>query len=276
LDKCRFSDESEDPKRHFIIRELNVFNREKFVEIVDSDPAHTAIVFAHGFNTSFKDGLLRLAQIVWDMQFKGVPVLFSWPSAGGVLNYLYDFNSALNARQRFAELIQLLQTEAKVETLHILAHSMGNFVVLEALNELTKLGAVEMMSEVIMAAPDVDTDLFRTLVKNIRPATRGMTLYASAHDKALVTSRSFAKKPRAGDVFVDGPILVGNVESIDVSAIGDEMFGLNHDTFAANRSLIDDIGRLVLSGTRPPDKRSPQIRCVPEGGMPPHYWRYAK
>jgi hypothetical protein len=82
------------------------------------------------------------------------------------------------------------------------------------------------------------------------------------------------KKPRAGDVFNGSPILLPRIESIDVSAIGDEMFGLNHNVFADNRSLIDDIGRLVLSGTRPPDQRSPQIRCVPEGNIPPDYWRY--
>ncbi len=101
-----------------------------------------------------------------------------------------------------------------------------------------------------------------------------MTLYASANDKALVAPRTAAGKPRAGDVFGGGPILLLSIESIDVSAIGDEMFGLNHNVFADNRSLIDDIGRLVLNGTRPPDQRSPQIRCVPEGIPPPHYWRY--
>jgi esterase/lipase superfamily enzyme len=163
----------------------------------------------------------------------------------------------------------MLRDEAKVETLHIIAHSMGNFIVLDALNELVKVGPVLGLSEIVMAAPDVDIDLYKTLVKNVRPRVRGMTLYASANDKALVVSRSAAGKPRAGDVFNGGPILIPNIESIDVSAIGDEMFGLNHNVFASNRSLIDDIGRLVLSGVRPPDQRSPQIRCVPEGGALP-------
>src|SRR5262249_6834775 len=130
------------------------------------------------------------------------------------------------------------------------------------------------LSEIVMAAPDVDIDLYKTLVTNIRPRARGMTLYASANDKALVASRSAAGQPRARDVFKGGPILIPDIGSIVVSAIGDEMFGLNHNVFASNRSLIDDIGRLVLSGVRPPDQRSPQIRCVPEGIAPPDYWRY--
>jgi len=208
------------------------------------------------------------------MQFRSIPVLFSWPSAGGILNYLYDLNSALDSRLWFANLVRMLRAEAKVDTLHIIAHSMGTFIVLDALSELAKVGPVPGLSEIVMAAPDVDIDLYKTLVANIRPRVRGMTLYASANDKALVASRSAAGKPRAGDVFNGEPILIPNIESIDVSAIGAEMFGLNHNTFASNRSLIDDIGRLVFSGVRPPHQRSPQIRCVPEGPALPDYWRY--
>ena len=238
------------------------------------DPTKTALVFVHGFNTSFQDSVLRFAQIIWDMQFKGAPVLFSWPSAGGVLNYIYDLNSAMGARVWFQKLIQLLRADAGVETIHIIAHSMGNFIVLDALSELAKAGSLPGLSEVVMAAPDVDVDVYKSLATSIRPKVRGMTLYASANDKALVASRKAARKPRAGDLVGGRPVLLSNIESIDVSAIGDEMFGLNHNVFASNRSLVDDIGRLVLSGARPPNQRSPQIRCVPEGNDPPDYWRY--
>jgi esterase/lipase superfamily enzyme len=272
--RFRFSDEKVDEQRHFVIREIGVVDRKGFTEVVERDPTHTAIVFIHGFNTSFKDSVLRFSQIIWDMQFKSLPILFSWPSRGGVLNYLYDLNSALDARRWFSELVQLLCTEARVTTLHIIAHSMGNFLVLDALNNLAQAGAIPQLSEVIMAAPDVDVDLFRSWAVNIRPAARGMTLYASGSDKALSASRNISKKQRAGDVFADGPMMIPNVDSIDVSSIGVEMFGLSHNVFAADRSLIDDIGRLLLTGARPPNLRSPQIRGVPEGQSPPRYWRY--
>jgi esterase/lipase superfamily enzyme len=210
------------------------------------------------------------------MQFRGVTIHFSWPSRGGILNYLYDLNSALGARELFAKLIQTLRIEAKVQTLHIIAHSMGNLVMLDALNELAKTSSMPNLSEIVMAAPDLDIDHFKSLTKNIRSFAKGMTLYASAKDKALETSRRIAMNPRAGDVFSNGPVVIEKIESIDVSAIGDEMFGLNHNVFATNRSLIDDIGRLILHGVRPPHQRSPQIRCVPEGVEPPRYWRFAE
>ena len=78
--------------------------------------------------------------------------------------------------------------------------------------------------------------------------------------------------PRAG--YVDKtPIMLPGVDSIDVTRMGDELLGLNHDTFASNRSLIDDIG-LVLDGVRPPNKRLRQIRPVPID-PPTKYWEFA-
>jgi hypothetical protein len=60
---------------------------------------------------------------------------------------------------------------------------------------------------------------------------------------------------------------MGNHVVLDVSAIGDEMFGLNHNVFAGNRSLIDDIARLVLTGTRRPINGLLRSRRVP-GAVP--------
>ena len=63
-----------------------------------------ALVFVHGFNTSFDDAVLRHAQIVWDLQYTGLPVLFSWPSRESVLDYVYDQQSAIGAREHFIHL----------------------------------------------------------------------------------------------------------------------------------------------------------------------------
>jgi esterase/lipase superfamily enzyme len=153
---------------------------------------------------------------------------------------------------------------------------MGALVALESLSAAGQ-GAWSrpQVDELILAAPDVDVDLFEMHIRKSRFVAGGMTLYASSKDRALVASRRAARKPRAGDVFESGPLIIEKLDSIDVSEIGDEMFGLNHNTFATNRSLIDDVGRLMLHGERPPHRRSPQIRCVPEGARIPRYWRYS-
>jgi esterase/lipase superfamily enzyme len=266
--------EGEDPDRHFIIKSSEVFEQQKFSDIVRSNSSRTALIFVHGFNTTFDQAVLRFAQIVWDLQFKGTSVLFSWPSRGGVLNYLYDRDSTLSSRPHFIELLHILQHEAGIRTVHILAHSMGNMIVLDALNQAAQQFSERPLAELILAAPDVPREAFGGWIAGVRAIARGLTLYASSRDKALVASRAASAGARAGDVSDEGPIVLAGLDSIDVSAIGAEMFGLNHNVFASNRSLIDDIGRIIMTGTRPVHVRSPQIRGMPLRSDPPRYWRY--
>ena len=82
--------------------------------------------------------------------------------------------------------------------------------------------------------------------------------------------------PRAGDVPTDGPVLVPKIETIDVTAVGEELLGLNHNVFAATRALIDDIKILLTTGQRPPNNRLSQIRPYPEPPSEATYWRYAR
>ena len=70
---------------------------------------------------------------------------------------------------------------------------------------------------------------------------KGITLYASSADKALQASRRLAGVLRAGDIGDDGPIVLDNMQTIDVTAMGEEILGLNHNVFAVSRNLIDDI-----------------------------------
>jgi esterase/lipase superfamily enzyme len=198
------------------------------------------------------------------------------------LNYLYDQASATFSREGFLDLIQLLQRDTRITTIHVLAHSMGNQIVVDALANSGPNILAKPLGEVILAAPDVDWDVFTKLATKIvrtgRGVTlRGVTLYASSTDKALVASRKLAGGvPRAGDVLPEpkGPFVLKGIDTIDVSAIGDEMFGLNHNVFAAKRVLVDEIGRLMDKGDRPPSKRTPELRGFPEGADPPRYWRY--
>jgi esterase/lipase superfamily enzyme len=103
---------------------------------------------------------------------------------------------------------------------------------------------------------------------------RGITLYASSADKALQLSHQIARGTRAGDVPPDGPLLLPNMDTIDTTALGNELFGLNHNVFASSRSAISDIGRLLKTGLRPPDMRTPEIRAVAAGGGA-WFWKYA-
>jgi hypothetical protein len=50
------------------------------------------------------------------------------------------------------------------------------------------------------------------------------------------------------------------------------VLALNHSTYAEKSALLNDIGLLLLTGERPPEKRIPILETVqaPAGA----YWRY--
>jgi esterase/lipase superfamily enzyme len=246
---------------------------EQWDSLIDTIGPNDAVVFVHGFNTSFDDSVFRFAQIVWDLQYKGLPVLFSWASKGAIVDYQYDRESALVARGAFMELLTNLGERHKISTVHVIAHSMGNFLVLDALaRQAARPNTI--MGQLIMAAPDIDRDQFVQHIPKIKQFFRGLTLYASSADRALAVSKRVAGGiPRAGDVPLSGPIVLAGLETLDVSTLGEEMFGLNHTTFAQARPLIDDIHLILSEGRHAP--RLAQVRPMPENGVP-KYWRFAQ
>ncbi len=269
----KLMEEKADPEKHFILRSRQVLTPEQWDSLIEKKGADEAIVFVHGFNTSFDDSVFRFAQIVWDLKYEGLPVLFSWASRGAVLDYQYDRESALIGREAFLNLLENLRDKHRISTVHIIAHSMGNFLVLDALAHQQR-SSNAILGQLIMAAPDVDSDQFVQNVSNVKPFFRGLTLYASSADKALASSRVLAGGvPRAGDVPSDGPIIMPGLETIDVTALGEELFGLNHTTFAQSRPLMNDIKILLKEGRRAP--RLIEELPMPDNQSPPRYWRFA-
>ncbi|UDQ90772.1 alpha/beta hydrolase [Xanthobacter autotrophicus] len=268
--------DSQNDEKHFRIKKVLPVSDVVFDQIIRNKNSKKALIFVHGFNSSFENSILRNAQIVWDLQYDGISVIFSWPSKGSVVDYLYDKDSTISSRGAFVRLIEKLRKEHGIEEVNILAHSMGNLLVLEALAGYSQSRSPFTVARLLMAAPDVDRDSFLDLAPKAKSIVNGMTLYASAADKALAISRQIAGGiPRAGDVPAAGPIVMQEVvETLDITAIGEEIFGLNHDIFGSSRDLIEDISAILRLNQKSP--RLAQIRAVPEPPEPVRYWRYAR
>ena len=270
-------------RNNFVIRGITSFELGQFINLLRGDKRDTALVFVHGYNNSFSDGAFRLAQIVWDGQvYNSIPLLFSWPSKNEERGYLYDGDSAEISVQFFIELLELLQNQVGIKTVHVIAHSMGNRIVLNAISKAIDTLKPRPLGEVVLAAADVDRQRFTQLINAVRKISHGITLYASASDAVLWWSGMAASDDRAGTVTKDGPVVVEGVESIDMTSANPEgplervwrrdALGLNtHNTFVS--PVIVDIARLVESGEHPPHRRTALIRGVPEDT--PRYWRYA-
>jgi esterase/lipase superfamily enzyme len=273
-------EEAEDPKSHFTMKEISKLSQDEFLALVRERLAASknykdhAFIFVHGYNTSFDYAIYRTAQIAYDLKFDGAPFAYSWPSGGGLASYTYDRESSGQAEPYLKKFMELVIKQTGAKSVSVIAHSMGNQPTLQVLKDLkaSKPDGV-IISQIILAAPDVDRDNFENIAESIQGLANGVTLYAAANDRALMVSRNFyGGIPRAGDVPPTGPLVLPGVDTIDVTAASMDGLGLNHSGYAENNALLADIGLLIQSGTRPPAVRTPTLEEVATSKGP--YWRY--
>jgi esterase/lipase superfamily enzyme len=142
--------------------------------------------------------LFRNAQIVHDYRITALPVHFSWASAASISGYVFDRDSALIARNGLAETIEIVG-QSNATGIVVVGHSMGAYVVMEALRTLALQGKPRIFSKlhgVMLAAPDIDPDVFRSQVNDMRGLPEPFTMAVSRHDWALQISRLLS---RGGD-----------------------------------------------------------------------------
>jgi esterase/lipase superfamily enzyme len=276
--------EPEDPRQHFTLKDVRPLSKEEFLQLVQerlkgsSDYKDHALVFVHGFNTSFEYALYRTAQIAYDIKFDGVPLLYSWPSMGSLTlhDYSHDRESSGQAEPYLREFLELVARDTGAKSVSIIAHSMGNQLLLPALLDLKRMAPADVtISQVILAAPDVDRDAFENIAHELTGVSRGVTMLAASNDLALDISRRFwGGVPRAGDVPPGGPIVSEGIDTIDITAVSTKVFALNHSGYADTSALLSDIQLLIQTGERPPDKRVPILERVKTAKG--DYWRYPK
>lgn len=273
-------EEAQDPKRHFVIQKITALSRSDFLAVVRERLTKSktfedqAFVFVHGYNTSFDIGVYRTAQIAYDLKFDGAPFLYSWPSGGGVASYTYDRESSGQSIPYMRDFMKLVINETGAKAVSVIAHSMGNQPILQVLRDLKRSTPDDVViSQVILAAPDVDRDNFENIAKEILGLAKGVTLYVAANDQALQFSRRFhGGVPRAGDVPLQGPIIIDGIDTIDITAASTDSLGINHSGYAENNALLNDIGRLIATGAPPSARIPPQFQRIEQGQR--HYWKY--
>jgi esterase/lipase superfamily enzyme len=241
-----------------------------------------AFIYVHGFAVSFDNALYRAAQISYDLSTDGTPFgtafVYSWPSKGSILptSYISDQDSADNATPHLQKFIELVTERTGVRNVHVIAHSMGNRVLMRTLEKIAARGTTARLNQIVLAAPDVDKQQFETIAAGIRPLATGMTLYASGSDSALALSRRLREgAPRAGEVTVPpGPAVVTGMHTIDITALSTSIFDYGHDTYADSKELLSDIASIFTQGPRSPEVRNPRFQLLQQGTL--KYWRYVR
>lgn len=198
-----------DSKQHLYIKTMNETSRELFFQMLNEklanpgsdELAQDAVVFIHGFNVAFEEAARRTAQIAFDISFPGLPLFFSWPSDAKILGYMADREDATWSVAYLEQFLNELRKQTGVKRFHLIAHSMGNQVLIGALHHIAmKNPPTEPLFEnIILAAPDFDAELFE---QQIAPEVLGLannwTIYASDKDMALNFSTSVNSTVRLG------------------------------------------------------------------------------
>lgn len=257
-----------DPRTEFAVVDPVVYRSDRsFIAEVNRELAkrpkgqQKLLIFVHGFNNTTSDAILRLSQFVEDTHFQGVPVLFTWASAAKASRYVYDLNSALVARGKIKEMTDVL-AQTRATDIDVFAHSMGAFLTMEGLVDAQqegRLGRRKNLDHVVLAAPDIDIDLFRTQLQQLPPSiVRKIYVLVSKDDKALRFSRLIAGGvPRVGAADAADLEKLGLVV-IDLSDIDNSSSG-SHSKFAGSPEVVQLIGAGLNSAGRFGETSTPAL-----------------
>ncbi len=197
------------------------------------------VIYIHGFNNNFAEGLYRMAQMKQDFGLPGIAIHYSWPSAANPLGYGYDRDSMLFARDGLEDLIEAAAL-AGSERILLVGHSMGALLLMETLRQ-TEIGRRHHLTKriggVILISPDIDIDLFRQQMRRIRTLPQPFLIFTSRRDRALRLSAAITgQKERLGSVSDVRALAELKVTLFDVSKFSRGITG--HFTPATSPALI--------------------------------------
>lgn len=236
-----------DPRRHMLtVAERSYATDQAFRTALAAEMAGSreAVVYVHGFNNTFAEGLYRFAQLHHDMELPGVPVHYSWPSRGTPLGYAYDRDSALFARDGLERLLHEV-AGAGAERIYLVAHSMGGALTMEALRQLAirkDRSVMRRIGGVILISPDIDVDVFRAQAQAVGKLPQPFVIFTSARDRALRLSAGLAGETvRLGNLRDVGFLAGLEVTLLEVGAFST---GDGHFTAGTSPTLLRLLNRI--------------------------------
>lgn len=231
---------SPDPDKQYFVRDRQELSLKSVVQAATSgNPDGTVGIFVHGYNYSYQEALFRTAQVAADIESGSPPILFSWPSAASVAGYVADRDAVLASRTELQELISTLARTDKVKRLVLFGHSMGGFLTMEAVRALQMQGRQDVLDKlvIVLAAPDIDVDVFRSQLRDIGRLKTPITMLVSKNDRALLISSAIAgERARVGRLDISDPKIANAARSagvrvVDITSVkGTDGFG--HDRYA--------------------------------------------
>lgn len=242
----------EDPEKHILLYSLQVQDSvDQWFDDISSQAQQSkgeGFIFIHGYNVRFSAALKRTAQLAVDLEVDGPVISYSWPSRGNLAGYTADEATVAWSAPHFEKLLLDLRERTECRAFNIVAHSMGNRALLNAVDRIhlregqRAPGTSKVIGSLVLAAPDIDAQRFNAqYVESISQVADKTTIYFSTEDLALKLSHTVHRAPRLGS----DPRQLPRDPDIEVVHIGDHgLFSLGHAYYGSDRVVLDDIRRL--------------------------------
>ena len=254
------------------------------------DQGADVLIYIHGYNVAWKDAVGGALALQEQLNHQGeqpvVVVLFSWPSDGKAMpftSYRSDRTDAQasgyavgRALLKFRDFLEVLRSQVAMGTakpcyqeIHLLCHSMGNYVLQNALARLADFcpGTLpRMLTNVFMCAADVDDNVLEPgqPLERLDEIAQSIQIYTNRGDNALCISDFTKGNPdRLGSAGPAHPTQVHNkVLHVDCSALVSGF--VEHSYYLSgkvNRDIAQTIAGMVAEAPKRTRKRINE-RCV--------------
>lgn len=237
-----------------------------FEKAAEVSEHNKVVLFVHGYNIDFLKGCRRAAVFQAALDEHQQLLLFSWPSDGILASYTRDEADIEWSQSYLEAVINRLSEIYGPGRINIVAHSLGSRGVFRALQLISRRDGKGLINELVLLAPDIDADVFRSAFPDLKSIARRITLYSSENDQPLRVSHEVHGYPRLGEAGDDLVVLEG-MDTIDVSISGGrEVTG--HLYHLYNDNVRSDLGMLLSKGTDVSQR--PNMKQFSKQGKP--YW----
>jgi esterase/lipase superfamily enzyme len=267
-----------DPRKDVVVTDAHPLEQSGFAAAIarrleiHKDEAGNVLVFVHGYNTSYQEAVLRLAQLEADSSFGETSVLFAWPSHATLTGYLADRESSTYSRDYLEQVLNEIAAIPNVHSINLVAHSMGNWLAVETLRQ-AKLRAhspfLAKLGNVVLLSADIDVNVFETQLDVIKKLNHPIIVAVARNDLALAASQRLAGDvQRVGNVVLDNPrvkaaIEQHNLQVVDLSQVKGDALG--HSKFIEALPELERIARNEDLGDAP-SEAAPGIFVVNAAG----------
>jgi len=287
-----------DSSKHYTLYDYEELDEATFKESLSKK--NSAFIYIHGFKEDAEVAAFKAAQISVKGFYDGAPSIFTWPSLEKNTEYHRARRNARASAKALSEFINLVSSTVQTDEVHIIAHSMGNHVLLEAMSHLeTSLLKDNALGEVMLAAPDIAGSSYLDFVSKNKTHFGGITLYTSNSDKTLELSqqvcrarkvelqeksnrnseeeaeyRSLDCDTRAGYFKANNgrPLITNGADTIDASKVDESKRFLDisswHSYPFTDSKLLSDMAAIMDPVRSAPTYKRTNIECIASDGTP--------